>query len=58
MNELFSRNTSTRITRPSNKGYLAIPKCRINLQRRSIQTIGAKLVNFLLKNDILALDFD
>ena len=58
MNELFLRKTSNRNTRSSNKGYLVIPNCRNNLQRHSIQCRGAKLVNFLLRNDILNSEYD
>ena len=58
MNELFVRKTVNRSTRSSNKGYLVIPNCRNNLQRHSIQCRGAKLVNFLLRNDILNSEYD
>ena len=58
INELFLRKTSNRITRRSNKGYPVVPNCRNNLQRHSIQTRGAKLVNFLLTNDILNSDYE
>ena len=58
MNKLFLTKTANRITRSSNKGYLVVPNCRNNLQSHSIQSRGAKLINFLLRNDILSSDYD
>ena len=41
----------------SDKAYLNIPSSN-NSQRFSIQVRGAKLINFLLENDILSPNYD
>ena len=58
LNELFSKISHQRRTRNSDKGYLKIPISSNNLQRFSIQVRGAKLINFLLENDILHPKYD
>ena len=58
MNKLFLTKTTNRITRSSKKGYLVVPNCRNNLQSHSIRSRGAKLIKFLLRNDILSSDYD
>ena len=58
LNALFTKNACQRRTRNSDKGYLKITRSDNNLQRFSIQVRGAKLVNFLLENDILGTNYD